>query len=140
MIVLDTNVVSEPLRARPDAAVVQWLDAQDPRTLYLTAINVAELLAGVELLPAGRRKRTLKATLDERVFPLFAGRVLPFDEKAAFAFASLNAKAVASGNRVGFSDAGIAAIAQANGFLLATRNVKDFRGTGIGLVNPWTDL
>ena len=92
MIILDTNVVSEPLKPKPDAAVLNWLDAQDPQTLYITTINLAELLAGIELMPAGRRRTALKSALDSQIMPLFDGRVLQFDAKAAAAFAQINAK------------------------------------------------
>lgn len=137
MIVLDTNVVSEPLRPRPDPAVLAWLDAQAHETLFITSVTLAELLSGVEALPAGRRRRELHDALSSQVFPLFAGRTLAFDEEAAGVFAGLNTRAVAAGNRIGFADAAIAAIAQSRGFTLATRNVKDFRGTGVRLLNPW---
>ena len=74
MILLDTSVVSEPLRAAPAARVVEWLDAQPLETLFLSAITVAELRAGVALLPAGKRRTGLHASLETRVLPLFAGR------------------------------------------------------------------
>lgn len=138
MIVLDTNVVSEPLRAQPDPVVADWLDAQDPQTLFLPSICLAELLAGVEALPEGRRRRTLEAALGEQLMALFSGRILPFDERAARAFAKVSAAAQATGNPISFADAAIAAIAAANGCILATRNVRDFRGTGVKLVDPWT--
>jgi predicted nucleic acid-binding protein len=137
MIILDTNVVSEPLRPAPDPAVLRWLDAQEPGTLYLTAVNLAELLAGVEALPAGRRRVQLERALGEEVLPLFAGRVLAFDERAAQAFARIHTNAQAAGNPIGFADAAIAAIARAHGMALATRNVRDFRGTELDLLNPW---
>lgn len=137
MIVLDTNVISEPLKPVPDAAVMDWLNAQEPQTLYLTTINLAELLAGVEALPAGRRRDTLAQALTTQVLALFGGRILTLDTKAAEAFAKTNAAAQAQGNPIGFADCAIAAIAQANGFALATRNLRDFKGTGVQLINPW---
>ncbi len=138
MIVLDTNVVSEPLKPEPSAVVLDWLDAQEPGTLYLTTVNLAELLASMEAMPAGRRRTKLKGALVERIMPLFEGRILPFDEKSAQAFARVNASAYAAGNRLGFADGAIAAIATANGFMLATRNVRDFRSTGVATLDPWT--
>jgi toxin FitB len=137
LIVLDTNVVSEPLRPRPDEGVLAWLDAQAPETLFITSVSVAELLSGVAALPAGRRKRDLDQALHSQVLPLFAGRVLAFDEDAAAAFAGVHARALAAGNRMGFADAAIAAMVHTHAFTLATRNVKDFRGTGVKVVNPW---
>lgn len=139
MIVLDTNVVSEPLKPNPDPAVLIWLDSQEPQTLYLTAINLAELFAGVEALPAGRKKTQLHQAINQQLLPLFAGRILPFDQQTAENFASINAKAQAEGAPIGFADCAIAAIASSNGFLLATRNVRDFQHTGIALLDPWAE-
>jgi predicted nucleic acid-binding protein len=139
MIILDTNVVSEPLRPAPDPAVLAWLDRQAPESLYLTTINLAELLAGIELLPAGKRRTDLKLALLGRMLPLFDQRLLSFDSSAAEAFAQINALAQAAGSPVSFADGAIAAIAAARGFMIATRNVRDFNGTGVKIVNPWTD-
>jgi len=137
VILLDTNVVSEPLRLRPDTAVLAWLDAQAPQTLCLSSIALAELLAGVAALPAGRRRTALARALEQQVLPLFEGRLLAFDTKAAHAYAAVQAGATAAGNPIGFADAAMAAIAAAQGFALATRNVRDFKGTGVALINPW---
>ena len=137
MIVLDTNVVSEPLKPAPNPAVLDWLNAQEPQTLFLTAVNLAELLAGVEALPAGRRRDALAQALSTQVFALFGGRILPFDAKAAQAFATTNSSAQAQGNTIGFADCAIAAITRANGFALATRNLRDFKGAGVSLIDPW---
>lgn len=139
MILLDTNVVSEPLKPRPDPAVLAWLDAQAPQTLWLGSIVLAELLAGVAALPAGRRRTALAEAVERQVLPLFEGRVLPFDAAAARAFAAVQAGATAAGNPISFADAAMAAIAAAQGFALATRNVRDFKGTGVSLIDPWGD-
>ena len=137
MIILDTNVVSEPLKPSPEPAVLDWLDHQAPETLYLTTVNLAELLAGIEALPQGRRRTELHHALTAQMMPLFEGRILVFDKKAAEAFVRINASAQAVGNPISFADGAIAAIASAQGFLLATRNVRDFKGTGVELLNPW---
>jgi predicted nucleic acid-binding protein len=137
MIILDTNVVSEPLRPRPNREVLDWLDRQSPETLYLTTINIAELWTGIEILPAGKRRTQLQNLMSTDVLPLFENRVLSFDEEAAIAFARVAAKAQAAGNRIDFADCAIAAIATARGFMLATRNTKDFKGSGVELLNPW---
>ena len=137
MIILDTNVVSEPLKPLPEPAVLDWLDRQAPQTLYLTTVNLAELLAGIEALPQGRRRTELQHALTTQVMPLFEERILSFDKKAAEAFARINAGAQALGNPISFADGAIAAIASAQGFILATRNLRDFRGTGVELINPW---
>ena len=137
MIIVDTNVVSEPLKPRPEPAVIDWLDRQAPQTLYITAINLAELLAGIEALPQGRRRVELQQAFVRQVMPLFSERILPFDAAAAESFAKVNALAQAAGNPISFADAAIASIASANGFMVATRNVRDFKGTGVDLINPW---
>lgn len=140
MIILDTNVVSEPLRPEPDPAVLAWLDAQSPATLFLTSITLAELLVGVAALPAGRRRNKLGLALSEQVLPLFEGRVLGFDTQAAHAYARVQVGAQAAGNPISFADAAIAAIAAAHGFAVATRNVRDFKGTGVEVVDPWVSI
>ena len=137
MIILDTNVVSEPLRPHPDRNVLAWLDRQAPETLYLTAITVAELWAGIEQLPAGKRRRQLQQAMTGDLLPLFEGRLLDFGSEAASAFGNVHAKAKAAGNSMDFADCAIAAIASAHRFMVATRNLKDFAGAGVRLMNPW---
>ena len=137
MIILDMNVVLEALKPVPEQAVLDWLDRQTPETLYLTAVSLAELLAGIEALPQGRRRLELEQALTRQIMPLFEGRMLSLDPKAAEAFGKVHAGAQAVGDTIGFADAAIAAIASAQGFALATRNIRDFRGTGVELINPW---
>ena len=137
MILLDTNVVSEPLRPAPDARVVAWIDAQPLETLFLSAITVAELRAGAALLPAGKRRTGLQESLETRVLPLFAGRVLPFDLGCTRAYADLMAKARASGLAIASADGHIAAIAAANGLAIATRDTGPFEAAGATVFNPW---
>ena len=138
MIVVDTNVLSEPLRPRPEAAVVDWLDHQHAETLFITALSVAELRLGAALLPPGRRRDRLVAALDTVVLPRFAGRVLVFDEAAAEAWAELQARCRGEGRCIPVLDSLIADICSARGFILATRNTRDFEGLGIELINPWS--
>ena len=137
MILLDTNVVSEPMRSGPDTRVIEWIDAQPLETLFLSAITVAELRAGVALLPAGKRRAGLQTSLETRVLPLFAGRVLPFDPGCTQAYAELMAKARASGLQVASADGYIAAIAAANGLTVATRDTGPFEAAGAAVINPW---
>jgi predicted nucleic acid-binding protein len=140
MIILDTNVVSEPLKPLPEPKVLDWLNAQNPQTLYLTTVTLAELLAGVESMPAGRRRKELQQSLNAQVMQLFDGRILAFDQQAAQVFAQINASAQAAGNPISFADCAIASIASARGFMLATRNVRDFKGTNIEILNPWSAI
>ena len=130
MILLDTNVVSEPLRPVPDARVIEWIDAQPLETLFLSAITVAELRAGVAQLPAGKRRSALQDSLETRVLPLFVSRVLPFDLGCTSAYAQLMAKARASGFAIASADGYIAAIAAANGLAVATRDIGPLRLPG----------
>jgi toxin FitB len=98
---------------------------------------MAELLAGIEALPQGRRRLELEEAVRLQILPLFEGRILSFDSKAAEAFGKVRIGAQALGNTIGFADGAIAAIAAAQGFALATRNVRDFKGAGVELINPW---
>ena len=137
MILLNTNVVSEPLRPAPEARVIEWLDAQPLETLYLSAMTVAELRAGVALLPAGRRRDRLHEYLETGVLPSFAGRVLPFDLACTNAYAQVLATARRAGSAIGTADALIAAVASVNGFTVATRDTSPFQAAGLTVINPW---
>jgi toxin FitB len=137
MILLDTKVVSEPLRQTPDPRVVAWIDAQSLETLFLSAITVAELRAGVALLPAGKRRAGLRDSLETLVLPLFAGRVLPFDLTCTRAYAELITRARATGLAMASADGYIAAIATANGLTVATRDTGPFEAAVAAVINPW---
>lgn len=137
MILVDTNVVSEPLRAVPEPCVAEWLDAQALETLYLSAITVAELRFGVHALPAGRRREGLHEDLEQQVLPMFTGRVLAFDLAGSQAYAELMARARSVGFAVSVSDGYIAATAAANGMMVATRDTGPFQAAGLKTVDPW---
>ena len=140
MIILDTNVLSEPLKPQPDHTVLAWLKAQEPQTLYITSVNIAELTAGIAVMPAGKRREALQRALAQQVSAVFEGRVLPFDMKAGQVFGEVFANAQALGRPIRFAACAIAAIASIHDFAIATRNTGDFQGTGIRLLNPWTGL
>lgn len=139
MIILDTNVVSEPMRPNGDPAVQAWLDRQTAESLYLTATSFAELLLGVEILPEGKRKKGLAAAVAEMVVALFGTRILSFDEPAARHYASLVGGARAAGRVVSVADGQIAAIASAHGFAVATRDTSPFQAVGVPVINPWNE-
>jgi toxin FitB len=139
VILLDTNVVSEPLRPEPDIGVVEWINAQPLETLFLSAITLAELRFGVALRPAGKRRTGLQQSLEKRVLPLFAGRVLPFDLACTPAYAELMTRARAAGLAVATADGYIAAIAKTHGFTVATCDTGPFEAAGIEVINPWPD-
>jgi predicted nucleic acid-binding protein len=122
-----------------EARVIEWLDAQPLETLYLPAMAVAELRAGVALLPAGKRRTALHENLEERVLTMFVGRVLPFDLACTNAYAELLARARKAGNGIETAGACIAAIAIANGFIFATRDTSPFHAAGLNVINPWED-
>jgi predicted nucleic acid-binding protein len=139
MIVLDTNVVSEAMKAQASPAVRAWLDEQAAETLYLTSVTLAELLYGIATLPSGRRKEALAKTLSG-LLELFGDRMLAFDAEAARHYAELALAARAAGRGFPTPDGYIAAMAKARGFTVATRDVAPFLAAGLKVLNPWTAL
>ncbi|MFS8147941.1 type II toxin-antitoxin system VapC family toxin [Rhizobium sp. BR 249] len=139
MILVDTNVISEPWKPTPDPRVLAWIDAQTIETLYLSAVTVAELRFGIAALPAGKRRTTLHDRLEGDVLPLFEGRVLPFDLSASQAYAALMAQAKAAGKAIGKADGYIAATAAAHSLMVATRDTTPFEAAGVPMINPWQD-
>ena len=137
MIFLDTNVVSELMRLEPEQVVVEWVDRQLADDVYLTAVSLAELLYGVARLPAGRRRSALAEELEAMVSDDFGHRVAAFDATAAPHYADIAARRESTGRPISFADGQIAAICRSHDAVLATRNVDDFIGTGVRLINPW---
>lgn len=137
MILVDTNVISEPLRKAPEARVTEWIDNQPLETLYLSAITVAELRFGIASLAAGKRRRSLAESLETRVLPLFATRILAFDLPASQAYADLMSKARLAGQAIAAADGYIAATAAANRMAVATRDTRAFEAAGVPVINPW---
>nr|WP_221244007.1 type II toxin-antitoxin system VapC family toxin [Cryobacterium roopkundense] len=133
---MDTNVLSEPLRSRPDTAVLFWLGHVN-EDLALTSITVGEILTGVRLLPPGHRRDGLMSAI-EQTLALYREQVLPYDEHAARTYAALQESRRAAGHPLSVEDGMIAAICQTRGATLAMRNIKDFQGLGIDLIDPWT--
>ena len=133
MIVLDTNVVSELMRAAPAVAVVEWIDRQPAEEVWLTAITLGELLYGVARLPDGRRKAELAASVEAMLAEDLDHRVATFDEAAAGHYADVVVVRERTGRPISAADAQIAAICRSHGALLATRNVEDFANTGVTL-------
>ena len=140
MIIIDTNVVSELMRASPDPAVLAWFAGHAADTLFLTAISEAELRTGAAILPAGQRRDRLVGAIDAMIDQDFAGRILSFDSPAARSYAEIAASRRAAGKPIMDADSQIAAIVRACSAMIATRNVKDFEGCGIDVVNPWNPL
>ena len=136
MIIVDTNVVSELMRPSPSRQVRNWVSAQAPGELCTTAITVAEIRYGLERLADGRRKQSLLSAVTE-VFAAFSDYIQPFDADAAIWYATIVARRDRLGLPIDGFDAQIAAICRIRGAALATRNAKDFRETGIDVIDPW---
>ncbi|MFN3594111.1 MAG: type II toxin-antitoxin system VapC family toxin [Thiobacillaceae bacterium] len=138
MILLDTNVLSEFMRPRPAPQVVAWMNAQNPETLWISAVTRAEIELGLALMPPGRRQEGLRQAAVAMFSEDFAGRCLPFDEAAAGHYAIIVAKRTRAGRPITVEDAQIAAIALAHRMRLATRNTADFELIeDLQRVDPW---
>lgn len=136
MIIVDTNVISELMRPVPESYVLSWIGAQDVAELHVTAITLAEIADGVERLPGGRRKAMIRSTAQAAI-TAFRGRAIPFDEAAVPHYARIVSERERGGRPMESFDGQIAAICAAHGAALATRNTKDFDGTGLSVINPW---
>jgi predicted nucleic acid-binding protein len=137
VILLDTNVLSEFIRPKPDEGVKRWLDSLDAAAIATTAITAAELLYGVARLPEGRRKKQLSESVRGLIDEDLNGRVEPFDATAATHYADLVSDRETAGRPISVADAQIAAICRKLGATLATRNARDFEGTGVEILDPW---
>jgi predicted nucleic acid-binding protein len=137
VIIIDTNVISELMRAKPDPAILGWFRHRPLAELATTAINLAEIRHGLARLPFGRRRRELEATFNSLAARGFADRVFDFDSAAAEVFGDLVVARERAGRRLEGFDGLIAAIARSRGLPIATRNVDDFQGCGIVMINPW---
>lgn len=136
MIILDTNVLSESVRPHPNPDVLRWLASKPASSIFTTAIAQAEILFGLEIMPQGKRRSEVVAAVTAILDVEFAGRILPFDNDAARAFAEISASRRVAGRRMSEFDAQIAAIARSLGAALATRNIADFEGCWLEVVNP----
>jgi len=137
MVVIDTNIVSELMRAEPSAEVLSWMDNRPSRELFVTAVTEAEIRTGIAVLPEGKRRRGLARGCERAFDSLFAGRVLPFDRDAARANAEIVAARRAIGRPVAQVDGQIAAIARSRGMAVATRTIRDPGQLGTAVFYPW---
>ncbi|MBF0166460.1 MAG: type II toxin-antitoxin system VapC family toxin [Alphaproteobacteria bacterium] len=137
MILLDTNVLSELMRPKPEAAVLHWLAQQSAQSVFTTSITEAEILFGLALLPQGVRRDALTKASQALFAEDFADRVLSFDRAAAQEFADIAAARRQAGRPIAHADAQIAAIARSHKAILATRNLSDFEQCRIEVVDPW---
>ena len=137
MIVLDTNVLSELMKAEPAPSVVEWVSSQPASRLFITAITQGEILYGIGLLPEGKRRNRIAIVAPAMFAEDFNNRILAFNSDAAAAYADIAVARRSKGRRISQFDAQIAAIARSSGAAVATRNVADFEGCGVDLINPW---
>jgi predicted nucleic acid-binding protein len=137
MLVLDTNILSAMMRSPLVPEVAAWVAAQPEEVLYTTAVSQAEVLAGIEILPDGRRRAALERAARAMFADDFDGRILPFDSEAAAAYADIFATRKRAGRPTAPHDLMIAAIARANDASMVTRDIRDFEGCGLTLINPW---
>jgi predicted nucleic acid-binding protein len=140
MLIVDTNVISEIMRPSPSASVMEWWSQQQTEELFTTTVSMAEILYGIEILPRGKRRDSLRVQAELVFTQDFAGRIWPFDFEAASSFPIIAAERRAHGRPIAELDAQIASIARSRGATLATRNTNDFEGCGVRLVNPWLEV
>lgn len=138
MILLDTNVVSEPMRQHPDRRVQDWLDAQAIETLFLSTVSLSELLLGIESLPGGKGRKALASALGEQIVSLFSSRIIPFDVAAAEAYAKVVTRARRQGHAISVADGQIAGIAASRDLRVASRDEAPFEAAGLAVIDPWT--
>lgn len=137
-ILLDTNVLSELMRTKPAAEVLDWFERRQGTSFFVSAITRAEILLGIALLPAGKRRDSLATAAEQMFEEDFAGHSLAFDGNSATEYALLVAERTRCGHSISTEDAQIAAIALSHDLPLATRNGKDFTGIeGLTVLNPW---
>ncbi len=135
---LNTNVLSELLRAEPSPAVLAWFAAQPPEALFVSAVTQAEMMLGARLLPVGKRRTALEVALLRMFAEDFTERVLPFDAAAVQAYVDIVIERRSRGRPISQFDAQIAAIARQAGASLATGNTDDFEHCSLTVINPWT--
>lgn len=137
MIILDTNVLSELVKATPEQRVLDWLNSNEPSEVATTATTASELWYGVRRPPDGKRRSILATGIDAMLYEDLRGRIEVFDAAAAGRYADIVTSREQRGQPIGIADAQIAAICASRHATLATRNVKDFLHTGIDLIDPW---
>lgn len=137
MIILDTNVIIELMRPAPEPRVLRWLSSQAAEDLHITAVTMAEILYGIELISTSRRRDALRAGAEKMFAGVFADHILTYEDRAARAFSQIASSRRRQGKPMSSFDAQIAAITRVHGATLATRNPYVFEGCGVRLVNPW---
>ena len=138
MFLVDTNVISETLKSRPNAKVIDWLGDQRPNDLYLASVSLGELVRGARQAKDKTKRERFERWIDHELAAQFDGRILPFDREAALIWGEI----VGDGDRLGrpksMADAQIAAVARRHNLIVATRNARDFTDMDVALFDPWT--
>jgi hypothetical protein len=135
---LDTNVVSEWVKPRPDPGVITWLEEADEDRVFLSVVTLAELRYGIERMPAGARRSRLDRWLREEMTLRFEQRILSVDALIAETWGRVAARSQAAGRKMSIMDAFLAATAEVHRLTIVTRNVVDFSALGNSVLNPWT--
>jgi len=136
-LLLDTNVPSELTRSQPDPRLMQWVRSAAHEDLYVSVITLGEIRKGFTMLPAGKRRQQLERWLAEEMEPWFEGRILPVDRRVADRWGILEGQRRLQGRPLNMADGLIAATSLEHDLTLVTRNVRDYDGLGVTLVNPW---
>lgn len=136
---LDTNVVSEAVKPRPEPHVVAWLAAQPGATVYLSVLTLGEIEQGIARSPDPARAERLARWLEEELLPRFHGRLLPVDATVMKTWGQITGRALLQGRPVGYLDSLLAATAIVHGLSLATRNISDVAALPVQTVNPWSE-
>ena len=134
---LDTNIPSELVRPQPSPCVVNWLDAQENESLFISVVTLGEIKKGITLLPAGKRRRFLEGWYIDELLPWFEGRIFPVSAQVAERWGELDGLRQLEGNPLNTADGMIAATAFEHGLTLVTRNINDCVGLGVSMINPW---
>jgi predicted nucleic acid-binding protein len=134
---VDTNVLSEAVRTKPEPRVLDWIGAADEALLYLSVLTLGEVRKGLALLPQGKRRTRIETWIDVEVQFRFAGRILPINSAVADRWGLLAAEAKKNGRALATIDGLLAATALEHNLTIVTRNVRDFRDTHVLLLNPW---
>lgn len=138
MFLIDTNVISETLKSRPDAKVIDWLGDQRAADLFLASMSLGELVRGARRAKDKTKRERFERWIDYDLAARFDGRILPFDREAAVIWGEIMGDGDRHGHSKPMADAQIAAVARRHNLIVATRNARDFTGMNVAILDPWT--
>ncbi len=134
---IDTNVISETFKPRPERRVVDWIGRQMASDLFLASISLGELVRGVRRMREQARRERFERWIDHDLAAQFQGRILPFDHEAAVIWGEIMGDGDRTGRPRPMADAQIAAVARRHGLTLVTRNIRDFAKMEVEMFDPW---